>query len=169
MKLNGQTEKHTAEELIAIESMTKKTIASINEKKLLLKIKREMYKNRFDNDDAWREADKVYREAKLKRTQEKLRILEEAEMKALDAEIDTTAREVKDEQLSLSDWLYTYQNQTGASIVELDNGQTMLIQRKYSVKKESKAARWLRTHKPDVLAKYPGYQTSMSIETPGTV
>ena len=35
-------------------------------KKALLKIKREMYKNRFDNDDAWREADKVYREAKLK-------------------------------------------------------------------------------------------------------
>ena len=83
-------------------------------KKALLKIKREMYKNRFDNDDAWREADKVYREAKLKgRTQEKLRILEEVEMKALDAEIDTTAREVKDEQLSCS-WLYTYQNQTGA-------------------------------------------------------
>ena len=34
MKSNGQTEKQSAEELIAIESMTKKTIASINEKSL---------------------------------------------------------------------------------------------------------------------------------------
>lgn len=151
------------DEEIATESMTKKTIAAINQKKLELKVKKEMFKNRFDNDDAWKEADKVYREARIKRTQEKLRILEEPAMQSLDEQITTMSAEIKTEQLALSDWLYTYDKQTGSNMIELDNGATYIVQRNFKVKKESKAARWLRIHKPDVLAKYPGHQTSMSL------
>lgn len=153
----------TQQVLPEIESMTKRTIMSINEKKQLLKVKREMYKNRFDNDDAWKEADKVYREARLKRAQEKLRILEEPAMQSLDEEIRTISGEVKSEQLALSDWLYNYDKQTGSNMVELDNGATYIVQRNFKVKKESKAMRWLRLHKPDVAAKYPGHQVAMPL------
>jgi len=151
------TNKPTAEELIAVEAMTKKSIASINEKKLLLRTKKEMYKNRFENDEGWRKADKEYKEAKLRRTQEKLRLLEEQGMKQLDADIGTIGDEIKEEQLALSDWLYNYQEKSGSAMIELDDGKTMLIQRKYSVKKESKAMRWLRTHREkEALQQLPG-------------
>lgn len=131
---------------MAVEAMTKRSIAKIAEKKQLLKVKREMFKNRFENDALWREAEQAYKDARLKRSQEKLRIMEEPAMKSLEAQIDELQREVKDEQLALSDWLYQYQTNTGASTIETEEGKVYLVQRKYSVKKESKAAKWLRTH-----------------------
>lgn len=146
---------------IQAEAMTKNYIERIRTKKLELKIKREMYKNRFDNDDEWKAAEQAYREARLKRAQEKLRILEEPAMKALDAEIHEMAQEVKSEQLALSDWLYAYEQQTGSSMVEMESGETYLVQRNYKVKKESRADKWLRKRREsESKVSLPGMQVA---------
>lgn len=141
------------ETLIAIESQTKATISRINAKKSLLKVKREMYKSVFDNSDEWREADKAYREARIRRLEVKNKLLEQPQTKQLDDEIHEMATDIKGEQLALSDWLYNYEKQTGSTMIDVEDGATYLVQRSYKVKKESKAARWVRLHaKNSILA-----------------
>lgn len=134
------------ETTLAVESMTKSSIARINSKKATLKVKREMYKSVFDNSEEWREADKAYKEARIKRMQVKLKLHEQPETKRLDEEIHELSDEIKSEQLALSDWLYNYEKQTGSNMIETDEGVMYNVQRQYKVKKESKAARWLRMH-----------------------
>ncbi len=130
-----------------VEAMVKRCLDSVATKKQTLRQKREMLSNVLKNDSEYQKLDEAYRKARIARMSRKADLMRQEENAAVQASVNDLIREVKTEQLALSDWLRQYRDNTKSDTFEHTDGVMYMIRANFKVKKESKADRWLRKHR----------------------
>lgn len=108
--------------LIDLENLIKSHIAGIDQRKRDLKTQREMLTSALENDETYREHDKLAKEAAKVRAKTKSHILSLASNKPLVEKVKELAQEVKEMDEALSDYLREYMRMSGVNEIETDDG-----------------------------------------------
>lgn len=128
---------NNAEVLLALEDMIKHNIVSIDNLRGEQKKYREMLSDSFENDSTFKEhADKVKEVNKVKLAT-KQQILKQPSVVTVSEKVKNISSEIKEKQLTLSDYLLEYQRMTGFSEIEVD-GEVRKIVNTCKVVKEEK-------------------------------
>jgi hypothetical protein len=114
---------NAAQVLLDLENLIKSNIASIDAHKAELSKQREMLDSALQNDETYREHDKAAKEAAKVKMKTKQQILQLPANKQLVEKVKEAALEGKEAEGALSDYLREYQRMSGATEIELDDGE----------------------------------------------
>lgn len=114
-------------DLLTLESKVKREITMIEAVKTDYKTQKEMFDDIFQNDETYREQEKVAKEAAKIKNTTKLQLMKQPST----AELNEKIKDLKDQldalNGSLSADLLEYQKTTGATQIETEDGQTLEI------------------------------------------
>lgn len=114
-----QTEDQSAI-LLSLGELIKTNISTINRIGEELRKMREMFDDAFGNDPAFREQSEKVKEANKIKSEIKKRILQQPSLVQLSNKIKEAKLEIKERELSLSDYLKEYQRMSGANEIEYE-------------------------------------------------
>lgn len=131
-----------AQVLLDLENMIKSTIVSIDQQKAELAKLREMLDSALQNDETYREHDKAAKEAAKVKMKTKQQILQLPANKQLVDKVREASIESKEAVGALADYLREYQRMSGATEIELDDGEVReIVNEPKLLKKSSKFGR----------------------------
>ncbi len=133
---------NAAQVLLDLENLIKSNIASIDAHKAELSKQREMLESALQNDETYREHDKAAKEATKVKMKTKQQILQLPANKQLVDKVKEAALEIKEADGALADYLREYQRMSGATEIELDDGEIReIVNTPKLLKKSSKFGR----------------------------
>lgn len=115
-----------AEEL-NLEALIKRYISNIEITHQELKTQKEMFDSAFENDETYREHNRLAKEAAKVKSATRQQILKQPTVAALDEKIKDMKLQILEMENALSDYLQQYQKQTGATSIEGDDGEVREI------------------------------------------
>lgn len=124
-----------AENVIAITAVTLQTMASVEQQREQIKLRKESVTNALDNDKVYSELKDQQKELVLKMKEEKLRVISENNLALYVAETKDMERELRDQQLTLFDHLDSYRKTTGQNSIEDENGNVYKLRAQYKITK----------------------------------
>ena len=116
-----------AEEFLTLENLIKGYVSKIEELGKELKEKNQMLKDAFEGDVVYREHAEKAKEANQIKSATKQQILKQPAMAELAERIKDLKFDISEQNAMLADYLRQYQQQSGATQLELDNGEIMEI------------------------------------------
>ena len=135
---SSQASSDQATVLLSLEEMIKRTITSLDKLRSEAKTQRQMLADVFASDQTYQEHDKKVKEATKIRTGTKQQILKQPAVLLISNKIKSMNSDIKEKDMSLSDYLKEYQRMTGVNEIELENGevreivQTVKVIRKFT-------------------------------------
>lgn len=124
-----------SEIVLSLENLIKTHISSISKLTEEKKKKNDMYRDAFEGSVVYREhAEKAKEASKILKTT-KAEITKQPQLVKLHDEVKTLSSDIKDKSLALSDYLLEYQRLTGATQLELFDGEFVEIVNSATVKK----------------------------------
>lgn len=124
-------------DLLNLESLVKRYVNDINLAKETLKTQKEMFDSAFLNDETYREHDRLSKEANKVKNGTKQQIMRQPSVALLDEKIKDLRFQLQELQVSLSDYLSQYQKLTGATQIEMEDGQILEIVNNLKLVKKS--------------------------------
>ncbi len=116
-----------ASDFLNLEGLIKSYVAKINLLEKELKEKNQILKDTFESDAIYKEhADKA-KEANRIKSATKQQILKSPANQELDQTLKDLRFDLSEQRAVLADYLTQYQQQTGASQIEMENGEIMEI------------------------------------------
>lgn len=115
------------EVIINMEGMIKNYITAIDKLREEIKKKKEMLDDIFNNDPTFKQHADAVKEATKVKTQTKGEILKRPQAAELNNTLKTLKSELKENQVSLSDYLAEYQRMSGVNEIEGEDGETREI------------------------------------------
>lgn len=119
LESTAQTEDQSAI-LLSLDELIKANIGTINSLTQEVRKMREMFDDAFNNDPAFREQSEKAKEANKIKSDIKKRILQQPSLIQLSNKIKEAKLEMKERELSLSDYLKEYQRLSGVSEIEYE-------------------------------------------------
>lgn len=116
-----------AEVLLSLESMIKGHIATLDKLNQELRKHREMVDAAFENSQVYQEHNEKAKEAIKVKSATKQEIMKQPSMIALNNKVKSMRQELKERQDELSDYLLEYQRMTGATTIEVEDGNVLEI------------------------------------------
>lgn len=113
----------TVKEIKLAEDRVQQGLQNVNAVRQKLKTQQEIYRDGLENDAEYSEIKAEMVEVR-KRLNARKKELEAGALERVKQEIKDLKAEVKEEQLTLSDWLVDYERETGSRTIELEG--TML-------------------------------------------
>ncbi len=120
--VNDQTQ-----DFLNLESLVKTYVEKIDKLQKEIHEKTEMVNDAFEGDAVYREHSEKVKEAARIKTATKQQIMKQPAVAALVEKIKDLKFEVKESQVLLSDYLDQYQKSTGATSIEVGDGEIMEI------------------------------------------
>ena len=111
-----------ADVMLSLENLIKTNTISIDRLKLELKKHREMLEDAFQNDPTYKEHAQKAKEAAKVKSGTKTQITKQTTVAQIAEKVKSLTTELKDKQLSNSDYLREYQRMSGASEIEVETG-----------------------------------------------
>lgn len=115
------------DEQLNLENLIKNYITRIDSLKQDYKKQKSLFQDSFESDAVYVEHDQQAKEATRIKVETKLQILKQPALAELAAKLVEMRDEIKELEVSLSDYLWQYQKLTGASEIEGEDGETRLI------------------------------------------
>jgi hypothetical protein len=119
--------KEASTQFLDLQSLIKRYVSSLKKAKDELKIQKDMLEATFLNDETYQLHDKAAKAAALVRAGTRTQILKQPAIAQLDEKVKDLKIQIKEVQENLSINLLEYQKQTGASQIELDDGEVLDI------------------------------------------
>lgn len=119
--------KNEATELMALEDMIKNHVALMDKLKDELKQKKEMFEDSFNNNPVFREHTEKVKSVTKEKSVIRQQIAKQPSVASLNQEIKDLKFDLNERKKTLSDLLVDYKGKTGATQLELFNGQVMEI------------------------------------------
>jgi hypothetical protein len=116
-----------ASNLLNLEELIKNHIESIDKLRDELKQQREMFEDSFNNNPTYKEHTEKVKEANKAKSSVRSQIAKQPSVAVIDQKIKDIRFDVNEQSKTLSDLLQDYKEQTGATQIELRNGQIMEI------------------------------------------
>lgn len=116
-----------AEEFLNLESLIKTYAGKIDSLKKELKEKTQMMKDAFEGDAIYREHAEKAKEANRIKSATKQQILKQPVMAELSEKIKDIKFDISEQNAILADYLNQYRQQTGATQIEMEDGEVMEI------------------------------------------
>lgn len=110
-----------------LEGLIKRYVKAINKLKEDLKEKRQMFEDTFENDAVYREHAENAKEANKIKSSTKQQIMKQPAMQELNQKIKDMKFDLTENEALLSDYLQQYQKATGATQIELEDGEILEI------------------------------------------
>lgn len=125
--------------LLSLDEMIKTYISSLDRMRDEQKKLREMIADGCNNDASYKEADTKAKEAAKVKSAAKQQVMNKPGVMEIANKLKSVNSEIKEKQVSLSDYLLEYQRLSGANQFEIGNGEILeIIQVAKVVKKFSK-------------------------------
>ncbi len=115
------------EEFLNLENLVKSYVAKIDASEKELKEKAQMLKDAFENDVVYREHAEKAKEANKIRSSTKQQLLKQPAMAELSERIKDLKFDIQENKAMMSDYLQQYQKQTGATQIEVGDGEVLEI------------------------------------------
>ena len=119
---NSQTQ-----DFLNLEELIKRYVGALAKLNEDLKKNHQMFEDAFENDAVYREHAEKAKEANRIKSATKQQILKQPAMQELNQKVKDLRFEVKENQALLSDYLSQYQKATGATQIELEDGEVLEI------------------------------------------
>ena len=116
-----------ASNLLNLEELIKNHIESIDKLREELKQHREMFEDSFNNNPTYKEHTDKVKEANKAKSSVRSQIAKQPSVAVIDQKIKDVRFDISEQSKTLSDLLQDYKEQTGATQIELRNGQVMEI------------------------------------------
>ncbi|NTU73197.1 hypothetical protein HGB07_03440 [Candidatus Roizmanbacteria bacterium] len=121
----------------SLESLINRYIASIEKLRTELKENNNMFNSTFDNDAVYRELAEKAKEATKNKTALKQQMMKQPATAMLADKLKNMKEELKDLQLSLSDYLQEYQRLANTNLIEGTDGEMREIIKVFKLIKKS--------------------------------
>ncbi len=112
-----------AEVLLSLESMIKTNISAIDRLQTELKKQKEMLEDVFVSDETYQEHAKAAKEAAKVKGQTRAEIMKRPAVMQISNKVKSMQTDLKERQMSLSDYLKEYQRMTGVNEIEGEDGE----------------------------------------------
>lgn len=113
--------------LTSLDEMIKSNVQSIDRLRVESRKLQEMIQDGFENDAVYKEHDDAVKAATKIRQATKGQIMKQPAVLTLVEKLKTLKSELKEKQLSLSDYLLEYQRVSGANQIEMEDGEVLEI------------------------------------------
>jgi len=110
-----------------LENLIKDYLTHIQSLKEELKKQRDLFVDSFESDAVYKEHEEKAKEAAKVKAETKHQILKQPVLASIQDKIADVKSEIKELENTLSDYLLQYQKMTGASEIEVADGETMII------------------------------------------
>jgi len=124
--------------LVTITNLINRYLKDIEKTKKDLQEKRTMFTDSYSNDSAYHEAEEKNKEITKNKNKIKEQITRSEAVSKLNNEVKDMRQELKEMEISLSDYLKRYQELTHATTFESDRGDLMEIVQTVKLVKKSK-------------------------------
>jgi predicted RNase H-like nuclease (RuvC/YqgF family) len=114
-------------ELLNLEDLIKNYVSQIENLRKEIKKQKDLFEDSFESDVVYREHEEKAKEAAKIKSETKQQILKQPTLAALGEKIDDLKTQLKELQVTLSDYLVQYQKMTGFNEIEVGDGETMII------------------------------------------
>lgn|SRR3989338_6575706 len=122
--------------LMNLDELIKSNIASLDKLAIELKKQREMFDDSFNNDPTFREHAEKAKEANKVKATTKAQIMRQPAVAQLSEKVKNLRSEIKERQLSLSDYLREYSRMTGVNQIEGHDGEVREIVQEFKLIKK---------------------------------
>ncbi len=113
--------------LLSLEELIKNHIESIDKLRYEIKQQREMFEDSFINNPTYREHEEKVKEATKGRNSVKQQIVKQPSVALLEQKVKDLRFDMNEKNKTLSDLLQDYKDQTGATSIEMRDGQVLEI------------------------------------------
>lgn len=125
--------------LVSLGELIKAHIQSLDRLRLELKEQKQMMEDGFVNSETYREAAEKVKEAAKKKGEVRSQIMQQPAVQVIHQKIKSLSTELKEKQMSLSDYLLEYQRMAGVNEVEGYDGEVReIINQAKLIKKATK-------------------------------
>lgn len=114
-------------ELLNLEDLIKNYVSRVESIKVEIKKQKDLFEDSFESDMVYKEHQEKAKEAAKIKAETKQQILKQPTLSALGEKIDEMKTQLKELQITLSDYLVQYQRMSGFNEIDLGNGETMII------------------------------------------
>lgn len=125
--VDGEIINDQTEDFLNLESLIKTYVEKLDKLQKEIHEKTTMINDAFESDAVYREHAEKVKEAARVKTATKQQIMKQPAVAALVEKIKDLKFELKESNVLLSDYLNQYQKSTGATSIELGNGEVMEI------------------------------------------
>lgn len=124
---NSSANNPQVEEFLNLENLVKSYVAKVDASEKELKEKSQMLNDAFENDVVYHEHAEKAREANRVKLATKQQILKQPALAELSEKIKDIKFDIQESRTVLSDYLQQYQKQTGATQIEVGDGEVLEI------------------------------------------
>lgn len=122
--------------LLSIEELIKSNVAALDKLSTELKQLRNMFEDSFNNDPVYREHAELAKEAAKVKNATRQQIIKQPSIAAMNEKIKGLRAEMKERQMSLSEYLAEYYRMTGNNEVEGQDGEVREIVNEFRLVKK---------------------------------
>lgn len=126
---------NSSAQFISLDNQIKTLIEQIENLKTELKKQKEMVEDSFENDAIYNEHNQKVKDALKVRSATKLQITKQGDISEKVEKIAEDRDEIKRMEATLSELVVQYQKETGATQIETNNGEVLLIVNKVKLVK----------------------------------